>query len=155
MDGVPKGMGCAYRCYIYTACSLPARLRQLRHDVTIGVRSCSSRGIMPTLAQARRHKSLTQRQLADGVGVRPTLVSAWERGVYKPGLPNLKKLCEILEVTLEEIEFIPKPAKPITSKERTRQQIEAHNESMGYVDSTWLRGGRYDVDPAFHDPPSA
>ena len=109
---------------------------------------------MPTLAQARRNKSLTQRQLADELGVKHTLISAWERGVYKPGPRNLKKLCEILEVNLEEIEFIPKPAKPITSKEQIRQQIEAHYESMGYVDSAWLRGGRYDIDPAFHDKPS-
>ena len=109
---------------------------------------------MPTLAQARLNKSLTQRQLANELGVRNTLVSAWERGVYKPGPRNLKKLCEILEISLEEIEFIPKAEKPILSKEPTRQQIEAHNESMGYVDSTWLRGGRYDIDPAFHDAPS-
>jgi transcriptional regulator with XRE-family HTH domain len=110
---------------------------------------------MPTLAQARRSKSLTQRQLADELGVERTLISAWERGVYRPGPGNLKKLCEVLDVTLDELVFIPRPARPVTSQEQTRKQIEAHNESMGYVDSTWLRGGRYDVDPAFHDKPSS
>ena len=109
------------------------------------------RGIMPTLAQARRNKSLTQRQLADELGIKQTLISAWERGISKPDLGNLEKLCEILEVNLEEIEFISKPEKPITSKDQTRQQIENYNERMGYVDSSWLRGGRYDIDPAFHD----
>ena len=109
---------------------------------------------MPTLSEARRNKSMSQRQLADRMGVNPTLISAWERGVQKPGLRNLKKLCEILEVTLEQIEFIPEPAEPGSSEEDSRRQIEAHDESMGYVDSTWLRGGRYDIDPAFHDKPS-
>ena len=110
---------------------------------------------MTTLVQARRNKSLTQRQLADELGVKHTLISAWERGVYKPRLRHLKKLCKILELPLKEIEFIQIPEKPIASKERIRQQIEAYDESMGYVDSAWLRGGRYDIDPAFHDTPTA
>ena len=109
---------------------------------------------MPTLAQARRRKSLTQRQLTDKLGVQHTLVSSWERGVLKPGPSDIKKLCEILEVTREEIEFIPEPEKPKTSREERRQQIQAYEESMGYVDSTWLRGGRYDIDPAFHEESS-
>lgn len=114
---------------------------------------------MPTLAQARRRKLLTQRQLADKMGIKHTLVSAWERGIYEPRLSNLKKLCEILEITFEQIEFLPRPEKPKaspktsakTANELSRQQIEAHDESMGYVDSTWLRGGRYDIDPAHHE----
>ncbi len=36
--------------------------------------------------------------------------------------------------------------------ELTSQQIKDHDERMGFVDSTWLRGGRYDVDPASHEP---
>jgi len=106
---------------------------------------------MPTLAQARRRKSLTQRQLADKLGVQDTLVSSWERGVLNPGPSDLGRLCEILETTWEEIEFIPRPEKPKNSREERRQQTQAYDESMGYVDSTWLRGGRYDIDPAFHE----
>ena len=117
----------------------------------------SSRGIMITLAQARRNKTLTQRQLAGELGVKHTLISAWERGVYKPRFRNLKRLCEILDVNLEEIEFIHRQTleKPIPSPEQIRQQNKAYDESMGYVDSAWLRGGRYDIDPGFHDPPDA
>ncbi len=110
---------------------------------------------MTTLAHARRNKSLTQQVVANELGVKPTVISAWERGVYKPRVHNLKKLCDILELTLEEIEFAPRPEKPITSKDRIRQQFAAYDESMGYVDSTWLRGGRYDIDPAFHNKPTA
>lgn len=110
---------------------------------------------MPTLAQARRRKSLTQRQLAEQLGVHPALVSSWERGVHKPGPSNLKKLCQVLEITREEIEFPPKPEKPRPPSEERRRQIHAYEESMGYVDSSWLRGGRYDVDPASHETPSA
>jgi hypothetical protein len=63
-------------------------------------------------------------------------------------------LCEILEITPEEIEFIPGPEEPKPTREERRQQIQAYEESMGYVDSTWLRGGRYDIDPAFHETSS-
>jgi transcriptional regulator with XRE-family HTH domain len=88
------------------------------------------------------------------MGIQHTLVSSWERGVLKPGPTDLEKLCEILEITWKEIEFIPGPEKPKTSKEERMQQIQAYEESMGYVDSTWLRGGRYDIDPAFHEASS-
>jgi transcriptional regulator with XRE-family HTH domain len=106
---------------------------------------------MPTLAQARRRKLLTQRQLADELGVHHTLVSAWERGVNKPRLNNLMNLCRVLEINPEEIEFNSSRENLRTSREAVRRQIEAHDESMGYVDATWLRGGRYDVDPASHE----
>ncbi|HZA21909.1 MAG TPA: helix-turn-helix transcriptional regulator [Dehalococcoidia bacterium] len=109
---------------------------------------------MSTLAEARRRKSLTQRQLAEKLGVEHTLVSSWERGVHKPGPSDLEKLCKILEITWEEIEFIPGPEKPTNSREERMQQTQAYEESMGYVDSTWLRGGRYDIDPAFHEESS-
>jgi ribosome-binding protein aMBF1 (putative translation factor) len=110
---------------------------------------------MPTIAQARRRKSLTQKQLATKIGIEPALVAAWEEGISKPQSSNLKKLGEILEISSEEIEFVSASEKPKTSpktsNEVMRQEVEAHNESMGYVDSTWLRGGRYDIDPASHD----
>ena len=106
---------------------------------------------MPTIAQARRRKSVTQKQLATQIGIEPALVAAWEEGISKPQSSNLKKLYEILGISSEEIEFVPPPEKPQTSNEVMREEIEAHNESMGYVDSTWLRGGRYDIDPASHD----
>lgn len=109
---------------------------------------------MPSLAQARRRKALTQRQLADELGVHHTLVSAWERGVNKPRLNNLMNLCRVLEINPEEIEFTPGPENLRNSREAVRRQIEAHNESMGYVDSSWLRGGRYDIDPASHEDTS-
>ena len=115
-------------------------------------------GIVPTLAKARRRKSLTQRQLAEKLGIPRAQLSSWERGVHKPGPGDLEKLCEILEITREEIEFIPGPEKPRTSpkisREERRQQTQAYEESMGYVDSNWLRGGRYDIDPAFHETSS-
>jgi len=106
---------------------------------------------MLTIAQARRRKSLTQKQLATQIGIEPALVADWEEGISKPQSSNLMKLCEILGMESEEIKFVPAPGKPKTSNEAMRQEVEAHNESMGYVDSTWLRGGRYDIDPASHD----
>jgi hypothetical protein len=67
-------------------------------------------------------------------------------GVNSVGLrvtpTNLKKLCQILDITWEEIELIPGIEKPKTSGEERMQQTQAYDESMRYVDSTWLRWGR-------------
>ena len=106
---------------------------------------------MPTIAQARRRKSLTQKQLATRIGIEPEIVAAWEEGFSNPQSSNLKKLCEILGISSGEIESVPVPENPKTSNELMKQEVEAHNERMGYVDSTWLRGGRYDIAPASHD----
>jgi transcriptional regulator with XRE-family HTH domain len=96
------------------------------------------------------------------LGIPRAQISSWERGIHKPGPGDIEKLCQILEITRDELELIPGPEKPTnspeaspkTSGEERRQQTQAYEESMGYVDSTWLRGGRYDIDPAFHETPS-
>ena len=60
---------------------------------------------MPTISELRHSAFLTQRQLADGIGVRPQLVSCWERGVYKPRATNILKLCEALKCGQHDIDF--------------------------------------------------
>jgi transcriptional regulator with XRE-family HTH domain len=60
---------------------------------------------MPTLPQLRLRHFLTQKALADQIGVHPRLVSAWEQGRNRPSMDHLRKLCEVFEIGPEEIEW--------------------------------------------------
>jgi transcriptional regulator with XRE-family HTH domain len=73
-----------------------------------------------TLKELRERKFLTQRELAERVGVHPTMVSEWERGLYRPSLRHLKTLCEILEVSREEIDW-PVKGPALKGQGRARQ----------------------------------
>lgn len=45
------------------------------------------------LVLARKAAGLTQRQLADAIGVDAITVSRWERGASRPGEVHLMRLC--------------------------------------------------------------
>lgn len=51
----------------------------------------------------RKQKSITQNELADQLDVQRTMISAYEDGRSEPKLATLTKLCEILEVGIEEL----------------------------------------------------
>lgn len=55
------------------------------------------------LYKARIKKGLTQEELGEKLGINGKSVSKWERGLSKPSYPLLKKLCEILEISSDEI----------------------------------------------------
>lgn len=49
----------------------------------------------------RKTKKLTQKKLAELVGVDQRTVSAWEKGVCEPSFACLVKLCEIFEESFD------------------------------------------------------
>lgn len=53
----------------------------------------------------RESVGLTQKQIADAVGVTDQTVSNWERGVYIPRLTlrQTSKLCKILNLSVDEL----------------------------------------------------
>ncbi|MBN7817424.1 XRE family transcriptional regulator [Algoriphagus pacificus] len=51
----------------------------------------------------RKQKGITQNELADQLAVQRTMISAYEDGRSEPKLLTLQKLCDILEVGLEEL----------------------------------------------------
>ncbi|MGN0824774.1 MAG: helix-turn-helix domain-containing protein [Candidatus Coproplasma sp.] len=55
------------------------------------------------IAKARREKGLTQREIADILGISNRTVSAWEQGRAYPDILSLSQLAEILGVTADEI----------------------------------------------------
>ncbi|MDF2158302.1 LexA family transcriptional regulator [Algoriphagus sp. CAU 1675] len=51
----------------------------------------------------RKQKGITQNELADQLDVQRTMISAYEDGRSEPKLFTLKRLCDVLEVGLEEL----------------------------------------------------
>ncbi len=55
------------------------------------------------IANCRREKNFTQQELAEKLGVSDRSVSNWENGKNMPDLSLFKPLCEILEITINEL----------------------------------------------------
>ncbi|MBQ2964497.1 MAG: helix-turn-helix domain-containing protein [Clostridia bacterium] len=55
------------------------------------------------LASLRKSKGLSQEEIADRLGVSRQAISKWENGQALPETANIMKLCEILEVTPNEL----------------------------------------------------
>lgn len=58
---------------------------------------------MNQLRELRRAKLLTQKELAERVGVWYQTVQGWESGERQPRASAMRKLCEVLEVTPAEL----------------------------------------------------
>jgi transcriptional regulator with XRE-family HTH domain len=52
---------------------------------------------------ARRAAGLTQKQLAEALGVEPITVSRWERDVTSPSLPRLRRIAELTDTTVSDL----------------------------------------------------
>lgn len=55
------------------------------------------------IAECRKEKNITQEQLAEKLGVTNKSISRWENGKNMPDLSLLIPLCEILEVSINEL----------------------------------------------------
>lgn len=53
----------------------------------------------------RRSKGITQKQVAEALGVTERTVSYWESGKHPPrlSLPQIKALCRLLELPIEDL----------------------------------------------------
>lgn len=69
-----------------------------------------SGGVGGRLRTARRSAGLTQKQLADELGVESITVSRWERGVTTPSLPRLRRIAELTETTVSDLVRAPDAA---------------------------------------------
>lgn len=58
---------------------------------------------MNGLRHLRLRKFLTQTQLAEEIGVRYQTIGSWEAGTSRPRPNAMRKLCEALEVTADEL----------------------------------------------------
>ena len=55
------------------------------------------------ISNVRKDKKLTQRQLADKLGITDRAISKWENGKSMPDLSLLKPLCDILDISINEL----------------------------------------------------
>lgn len=59
--------------------------------------------VAENIKKARTEQNMTQMDLADRMGVSYQAVSNWERGNSMPDISKLPELCEILEISFEEL----------------------------------------------------
>lgn len=55
------------------------------------------------IAECRKRKNLTQEQLADRLGITDRAISKWERGLNLPDASLMLELCNILDITVNEL----------------------------------------------------
>ena len=58
-----------------------------------------------TLRSARVNANMTQQQVAEALGVTPTVVGQWEKGRQLPRVDKALQLCELYGVTVQDINF--------------------------------------------------
>lgn len=55
------------------------------------------------IAEIRKEKGLTQKQLAESLGISDKTISKWERGNGMPEVSLMMPLCEVLEISVNEL----------------------------------------------------
>ena len=58
---------------------------------------------MIALKEYRHKKELSQKKIAEKMGVSPSCVTQWESGVRRPNVVMLKKLAKLLECTADDL----------------------------------------------------
>lgn len=60
-----------------------------------------------TLEAARVNKSLSQKQAAEQLGVDPSTLSKWERGISMPKANQIDAICNLYGVSYDMLIFLP------------------------------------------------
>ncbi|MGN0421596.1 MAG: helix-turn-helix domain-containing protein [Lachnospiraceae bacterium] len=55
------------------------------------------------IREIRRRKNITQKQLANAIGVSPTVVSKYEKGIVIPPANRLEKIADFLNVSVDKL----------------------------------------------------
>ena len=55
------------------------------------------------LVKIRTEKGMTQKIIADAVGVTPQAISNYEAGIREPSLSTAKRIATVLEVTVDQL----------------------------------------------------
>lgn len=71
-----------------------------------------------TLKSLRITKGLTQKSLAEKLGVSPVTVFQWERGIYHPTPSIVPKLADVLGITPNHLFLVLNTNKPYKSKDK-------------------------------------
>ena len=71
------------------------------------------------IAKLRKDKNMTQGELAEKIGVSINAVSKWERGLNFPDVSLYKKICDELNVSIEELINGEKNLKQTSNENKT------------------------------------
>lgn len=66
----------------------------------------------------RKHRAMSQKAVADSIGVSPNLIGRWERGRQQIPWKRARQLCEVYGVALEVVMFLSVDPSTLTEGER-------------------------------------
>ena len=72
-----------------------------------------------TISSLRKEKGMTQKDLADMLGITDKAVSKWERGVAYPDTATIPAIAEIFEISVEEL--LSAKAAPAPTSKKTEE----------------------------------
>ena len=87
------------------------------------------------IATCRKKKNLTQNELAELLGISKNAVSKWERGLCLMDMSLLKPLCNILNISINELlsgDLLKKDEYQIKSEENIVKTIEYTNKKINH-----------------------
>lgn len=82
------------------------------------------------IAENRKVKKITQSELAEKLGVTDRSISNWENGKNMPDLSLFKPLCDILDISINEL----MSGEKVDSKEYTEKLEENFISTIDYID---------------------
>ena len=89
------------------------------------------------LKQRRKEKGFMQREVAEKIGTEQSIVSNWERGIRSPSFLDIYKLCQILDLTLDELLGIKKQHVTFTvnreTLEKLRVTLREYEEAIDFI----------------------
>lgn len=59
-----------------------------------------------SLAKLRKERRLTQEELGELLGINGKSVSKWERGITRPSVENILKICVLFRISSDELFLI-------------------------------------------------
>lgn len=78
----------------------------------------------------RKSAGLTQKQLAELLGVKNTAVSNWENGQNSIDTETLFKVCEIFKVTINDMYGIPKEEMSASNDTIVQDKLTPHEQAV-------------------------
>lgn len=82
------------------------------------------------ISENRKRKKLTQLELAEKLGVTDRTISNWENGKNMPDLSLFKPLCDILDITINEL----MSGEKLSNKEYNEKLEENIINTIDYID---------------------
>ena len=86
------------------------------------------------LKQKRKEKGLTQKDVAQATQIDQSIISSWERGTRSPSFLNIHKLCQLLDITIDELLGVEK--KKLVTLMVSRDNIEKINTTLREFEET-------------------